>query len=62
MYKIHLRGKKTDPMAVVFAFLLLMFQCPCVHLYCERIHQHDSVRTLLAMCKLHACLYVVGES
>lgn len=49
-------------MALVFAFLLLTLQCPCVHLYCELIHQYDSVQTPLAMCKLHACFYVTGES
>lgn len=26
------------------------------------IHQYDSVQTLLAICKLHACVYVDGES
>lgn len=49
-------------MALVFAFLLLMLRCPCVHLYCELIHQCDSVQTLLTVCKLHAWFYVVGES
>lgn len=62
MYEINHRGKKTNPMALVFAFLLLTLQCPCVHLYCELIHQYDSVQTPLAMCKLHACFYVTGES
>lgn len=49
-------------MALVFAFLLLMWQCPRVHLYCELIRQYGSVQTPLAMCKLHACSYVMGES
>lgn len=62
MYKINPKGKNTNPMALVFAFLLLMLQCPYVHLYCELIHQYDSVQILLAMCKLHACFYVIGES
>lgn len=49
-------------MAPGFAFLLLMLRCPYAHLYCELIHQYDSVLTLLALCKLHAWFYVVGES
>lgn len=61
MYKIHLRGKKTDPMAVVFAFLLLMFQRPCAHLCCDRIQQHvctDPAGSVQS--RVH--VYVVGES
>lgn len=55
MYKINLRGKKTNPLALVFAFLFLTLLCLYAHLYCELIRQFDSVQTLLAMCKLHAC-------
>lgn len=63
MSKIHLRGKKkTKLWQLSFAFLLLTLQCPYVHLHWELIHQYDSVQTLLAICKLHACFYVVGES
>lgn len=49
-------------MALVFALLLLVSRCPYAHLCCELIHQYDSVPTRLALCKLHAWFYVVGES